>query len=146
MRETRVRIFSVALLALGVLCLAAGCTATPVDVLAVACSGSDVQPERCAKAIGETWEVSQIQAAEVVKDPATPATVKDTTKRLEKETREVVVPMLNAAAEYKEVKDALETGADQQAKLNIANAKLADWVARARPLIFQFRQAVSLKE
>lgn len=121
------------------------CVTTPVDVVQVACQDAKQSPARCAKGIAETWEVYQKRAEELVTDPTTPVEAKKAIQRTEARSREVIVGMLNSAAEYKRIEDQLAAGTTQEEKLLIANANLADWVNRALPLLKEFGNALGIK-
>lgn len=125
--------------------LMSACVTTPADVVQVACQDAKQSPARCAKGIAETWEVYQKRAEELVTDSSTPVEAKKTIQRTEARSREVIVGMLNSAAEYKRIEDQLAAGTTQEEKLLIANANLADWVNRALPLLKEFGNALGIK-
>lgn len=119
------------------------CTTTPVDVIKTACTpGTQYTAERCAKGVGETYEVYQKRAAEVVANPSTPADVKEAVRAAESLASGVVVKTLRAGAFYAEVKQQLAAGQTTEEKVALANASLEAWVAKAVPLIRSFGDAL----
>jgi hypothetical protein len=124
--------------------LLSACQTTPASVVEVACKDASKTPERCAKGIGETWEVYQKRAEELVTDSSTPADLKYSIQRAERATRPVVVEMLRSAAIYTEMKQQLSAGATTEEKVRIANANLAEWVSKALPQIEAFGDTLGL--
>jgi hypothetical protein len=119
------------------------CTTTPVDVIKTACTpGTTYTAERCAKGVGETYEVYQARAAEIVANPSTPADVKEAVRAAESLASAVVIETLKAGAFYAEVKAQLATGQTTEEKVAVANANLEAWVAKAIPLIRSFGDAL----
>lgn len=137
------RIAMLVLLAIGAAVLLSGCTTTPVDVIQTACTrGTTYTAERCAKGVGETYEVYQKRAADIVANPAAPAEVKEAVKAAESLASDVVVKTLKAGAFYAEVKQQLAAGLTTEEQVAIANASLEAWVAKAIPLIRSFGDAL----
>lgn len=127
------------------LALLPSCATTPADVLAVACDrSSNYSVERCAKGIGETWEVYQKRAAELVADPTTPADVKRAIQTAEAASRPVVVEVLRTGAVVAQIRADLAAGASADDKLAIASARLDEHIALALPRVRGMREALGL--
>lgn len=123
-----------------------GCTTTPTAVLSVACDTGqkNYAPERCAKSLGETWEVYQKRAADVVTAVTTPQDVKEAVKAAEAASRVPVIDLLRAAQLYRTAKQQLAAGQTQADQLAIANQNLAQWIATALPLVQHFGNSLGL--
>lgn len=127
------------------LALLPSCATTPADVLAVACDrSSNYSVERCAKGIGETYEIYQVRAAEIAGDPATPADVKAAISQAELASRKVVVELLRSAAVVAQIRADLAVGATVEEKLALETAKLEQHVALALPRLRGMRDALGL--
>lgn len=132
-------------LAMFPLALVTSCATTPADVLAIACDrSSNYSVERCAKGIGETWEVYQKRAAELVADPTTPADVKRAIQTAEAASRPVVVEVLRTGAVVAQIRADLAAGASADDKLAIASARLDEHIALALPRVRGMREALGL--
>lgn len=139
--------FLALLMGLGLIGLSvASCTTTPTAVLTVACDTGqkNYAIERCAKSIGETWEVYQKRAADVVTAVTTPQDVKEAVKAAEAASREPVLDLLRAAQLYRTAKQQLAAGQTQSDQLAIANQNLAQWIATALPLVQHFGNSLGL--
>lgn len=114
----------------------AGCTTNaikPQDVIAVACSPSDAYLiERCVEAVGDVYGVFQGRALEIVSDPATPADVKLTVQKLDRELTPAVRLLVQTSTAYVQARDAQSP--DTAAKRAQLAMQLADVQPRVQTL------------
>jgi hypothetical protein len=91
----------------------------PQDVISVACSPSDAyQIERCAEAVGDVYSVFQQRALEIVSDPSTPADVKESIQRLDRELTPAVRTLVQTSNAYVQLRDAqAPAAADKRVEL-----------------------------
>lgn len=118
--------------------LLAGCQAAqpkPSDVLAKACAPVDqYQIERCAEAVGDVYAVYLERAATIASDPTTPADVRESIKRVDRELTPAVRLLVQAARAYVQLREAQAPPEEVSAAEAKLKAQLSDVEPRVRSL------------
>ena len=102
--------------------------------------------EQKAYALYGTFVVFEELAAAVVTDQATPENLKEAIRRFDATAKPAADSMLDATRHVITIKTQLAMGKTPNEKLEIANARLVEWVTEAQPKILALQCAVNPKQ